>query len=152
MSIRVKGIEKVVKGLERLTTRYKKGSKRGAIRAGLLVLGDAQAIVPVDEGNLKASGFVSWGPTTKVPRPEFKGDTSTVWKHRRDFNKATDEAARNSPKWGALVSFAARYAIYVHENVAARHKAGKVAKFLEKSFNFNRKKILSIVAEEARRS
>lgn len=36
-----------------------------------------------------------------------------------------------SPKVSVLVGYTAAYAIWVHENLNARHKPGKIAKFLE---------------------
>ena len=40
------------------------------------------------------------------------------------------------------------YAIYVHENLEARHKPGKQAKFLEEPLRNKRERLREIVAEE----
>ena len=44
-----------------------------------------------------------------------------------------------------IVGYTAHYAVYVHENLQARHKSGKTAKYLENSIKLNRRKILAIV-------
>lgn len=49
------------------------------------------------------------------------------------------------------VSYGTDYAIYVHEDLEARHKPGKEAKFLEKPYKENRKKLRDIVKREMRR-
>lgn len=43
------------------------------------------------------------------------------------------------------VGYTAEYAIYVHENLNARHKPGKIAKFLEKPARENKDKIKAII-------
>ena len=47
------------------------------------------------------------------------------------------------------VSYGQNYAIYVHENLEARHKPGKKAKFLEDPLRAKRKRIAEIIAEFA---
>lgn len=44
------------------------------------------------------------------------------------------------------------YGIWVHENLTARHKPGKSAKFLEKPIRQNKAKIRSIIREEMRKN
>lgn len=44
------------------------------------------------------------------------------------------------------------YGIYVHENLTARHKPGKSAKFLERPVRQNRAKIRSIINTEMRKN
>jgi len=48
-----------------------------------------------------------------------------------------------------VVSYGAEYAIYVHENVFARHKSGKQAKFLEQPARERRGEIIQIVKQFA---
>lgn len=45
-----------------------------------------------------------------------------------------------------VVGYTAAYAIFVHENLEARHKEGKEAKFLEKPLREKRDRILGIMA------
>lgn len=54
---------------------------------------------------------------------------------------------------GPVISggYGAEYAIYVHEDLEARHAPGTNAKFLENAFKENERDILDIIAEENRR-
>ena len=45
-----------------------------------------------------------------------------------------------------VVSYSTEYAVYVHEDLDARHKPGKQAKFLESVVRTKRKEILKIIA------
>ena len=47
------------------------------------------------------------------------------------------------------VGYVAHYAVYVHENLEARHKPGKEAKFLEKPMRENRDQILEVIQKAA---
>lgn len=47
----------------------------------------------------------------------------------------------------AVVSYSTEYAVYVHEDLEARHKPGKAAKFLEKPLREKRGRIMEIVEE-----
>jgi hypothetical protein len=44
-----------------------------------------------------------------------------------------------------IVSYGTSYAIYVHENLGARHKLGKSAKFLEIPIRTKQKEIIDII-------
>jgi len=46
-----------------------------------------------------------------------------------------------------IVSYGTDYAVYVHENLEARHKPGKQAKFLEQPLREKRKRMRDIVVE-----
>jgi hypothetical protein len=47
------------------------------------------------------------------------------------------------------VGYTQSYAIYVHENLEARHKPGKIAKYLEKPARDYRQEMLQIIRREA---
>lgn len=44
-----------------------------------------------------------------------------------------------------VVGFAQPYAIYVHENMEAAHKEGKIAKYLEKPLRENRQQLQQVI-------
>ena len=46
------------------------------------------------------------------------------------------------------VAYGMEYAIFVHEDLEARHKPGKAAKFLETPFREKRRELIRIIAEE----
>lgn len=50
----------------------------------------------------------------------------------------------------AIVSYGAEYAIYVHENLEARHKPGKQAKFLETPLREKQKELAAIILDTTR--
>ena len=49
------------------------------------------------------------------------------------------------------VGYTADYALYVHENLEARHKKGQTAKFLERPLREHRKRIFGIITRAAKR-
>jgi len=50
-----------------------------------------------------------------------------------------------------LVGYTANYAIFVHENLEAAHKPGKIAKFLETPFRENQSRYAKIIATALKR-
>lgn len=80
-----------------------KAVKRAVYETAMLVFDDSQALVPVRYGALRASGQM-------IP-PQSSGDTT----------------------WVDIVygGAAAAYAVYVHENMTARHASPTQAKYLE---------------------
>jgi len=46
------------------------------------------------------------------------------------------------------VGYTANYAVFVHEDLNARHKPGKMAKYLEKPAREKRKEIIKIISRE----
>ncbi len=50
-----------------------------------------------------------------------------------------------------IVSYRTEYAVYVHEDMNARHKPGKLPKYLEKPAREKRKEAIQIILAEARR-
>ena len=51
-----------------------------------------------------------------------------------------------------VVGYTAAYAVYVHENLEARHKSGKQAKFLEQPARDNAKQIAGAIAATMKRT
>jgi len=51
-----------------------------------------------------------------------------------------------------IVSYGANYALYVHEDLEARHKPGKSAKYLEKPLREKRDRMGAIVVEAVERT
>lgn len=54
-------------------------------------------------------------------------------------------------KASVVVGYTMFYAIYVHENLEARHKPGKIAKYLEKPARQYRLQMIKIIRDEAQR-
>ena len=57
MLIRIKGMNKVLSNLKRVSSNFEAGVERGLKSAGLFVQRESQRIVPVDTSNLKGGAF-----------------------------------------------------------------------------------------------
>lgn len=154
-SIRVLGVDEVLAQLHGEIRKIKFRSKKGLIKAGLIIQREAQQLCPVDTGNLKAGAFTIWGnvPPKKIPSPKFKGsDASDASMNHQEVISAELGGLRESGLFGrdttVLVGFSAAYAIYVHENTAASHTSGE-SKFLQRAVNHNHATILKAVGDEA---
>lgn len=95
--------------------------ERGLKRAGLWLLRESMKIVPIDTSALKNSG-------PNVTRAEGFGFDTVM-----------------------IVGYGQDYAIYVHENLTARHAKGKQAKFLEEPARTGRQAMGDIVKQEMSR-
>lgn len=60
-------------------------------------------------------------------------------------NTATTRAEGKGLKTQVIVGYGTNYAIYVHEDLEARHKPGKQAKFLEEPLRKHRQRLAEIV-------
>lgn len=115
-------IEKII-GLEKIVRNMRaEGKKRN----------DA-----LSRGLLKAGLFLKRKSQEVVP--VFTGNL----KDSADVKK-TGRGARMA----VIVYYTASYAIYVHENLQARHKPGKIAKFLERPFRENLRTLRQIIRDE----
>ncbi len=130
------GIENVMRNLNKDLEKKKLQSLRGYIRVGGLINREVMTVsptVPIDEGHLRASWFVSF---------------------------MTDLVTRNT---GMQFGFTANYAMYVHERVEGAvwgdGVVGKInwsapgtgPKFLESAIKRNTDRILQIMKEEVGR-
>ena len=52
------GVENVIRNIRKTKSRLASGVEKGVKRAGLYLLAESQKLVPVDTGNLKASGVM----------------------------------------------------------------------------------------------
>lgn len=62
-------------------------------------------------------------------------------------NSANTRAEGSGAGTEVVVGYGTTYGLYVHEDLEARHKPGKQAKFLEEPLRKHRKRIVQIVAE-----
>lgn len=109
---RVKGLDRVMKNLNREIKRIENRSMSGLIKSSVLIrkdMEDTSPKIPVDTGNLRASWF-----------------TSTFYDG-------------NNP--GLLIGFTAAYAVYVHEMLGRKieiSSSGTEHKFRRKTINWSR--------------
>lgn len=152
--IRVKGLENVLKNLDREAKKIKRLSLKGVIKAGLLVRREAVKKAPIDLGNLRSSAFVAW-KGGQSSNPSFRGEEGGADAAKLSRDHATVIAESKGQTFTiltdrprAVVGFSAAYALFVHEDGVQRRFKG--FKFLEKAVNENRTQILSLIAKESR--
>lgn len=119
---RVEGLRAVIAALKKARKGHHAGMERGLKKAGLFLQRESQKIVPVDQNVLRPSAFTR-------PEPERGGGANT----------------------SVVVGYTAYYAIYVHEDLNARHAPGTQAKFLETPFREKREEMRKIILENAER-
>ncbi len=115
---KVSGFGSVFTKMSAISLLIQKGTRRGLKKGGLYLQRESMKIVPVDEDNLRPSA------TTR--------DIGTL----------------ASPDVVVAYGQDAEYAVYVHEDLEAKHKPGKQAKFLEQPARTKRKTILGIITAE----
>lgn len=127
----IKGLDKVLKNLNKEIAKIEDRSMRGLLEAALLILYEMDStppVIPVDTNNLRASFFTR--PYTNI--------------------------ADGSPRLD--IGFSASYAVYVHEMIGPTkggkqinwNRPGSGPKFLEAALNRNMEEILQIIASHAR--
>jgi len=122
MATQIRGMDNVLRNLNKEITKVEGLSMKGLIRAAIIIRRDmdkTSPLIPIDEGNLRASWFTD-------PRRTSKGPSLRM-------------------------GFAANYAWYVHEMVGANfQRPGAGAKFFEASLKRNKGKILEVIRKEAK--
>lgn len=153
MSIRVEGLEKVIKNLNREVKKIGFRTKKGMIKAGLFIQREAQIKTPIDLGNLRASAFTTWngGPIKAAENPSFKGEDGSRLSNEftQVINEDTAKLSKDDTEPEVEVGFSAFYALFVHENLENAHTVGE-AKFLQNAIQENTSRILKIITDEAK--
>lgn len=153
----LKGFDKVLVNLQQEIKKIEGRSLKGLIRGGIIIIRDTDKTppkVPIDEGNLRASRFMvtSKGDNPEGKSPRFKGENAGELNTGHDVTIAESKSKATKSKMpGVVLGFSAKYAMPVHEAVDKTFKRpGSGAKFLEASLKRNSKKVLQVIAEEAR--
>ena len=113
----IRGRSAALNRLNREVSRIRGRTLESMLKVAILARSESQRRTPVDEGNLRASHYVSSNRSEREPVVE--------------------------------VGCTANYAVYVHENLTARHTVGE-AKFLENAVASLEGRILSIIRSGAR--
>ena len=149
MSGTVQGIKELLAKFETHKMKSAKSFRIGLEKAGLFLQRESQKLVPIDTGALRASAHTraeGEGFDTEVI-VSYGGGTVGVEKRRERAEKKAAKAGKVS-KW----VHPSNYVVYVHENLEARHKPGKQAKFLEQPAREKQQRMGQIVAEAMRGS
>jgi hypothetical protein len=115
--ITITGMPQVLVKMRRATKKLGKKFQRGASKAALFLERKATEVVPVDLDTLRPGVA-----TRNVGGSGFKADVIVTY----------------GPN---------EYAVYVHEDMNAKHKPGKTAKFLEQPALDNKNELFKIVAK-----
>lgn len=153
--VKWKGLPAVLNRLNLEVNKIEGRTQKGLTKFGYLVIGDATKFAPRDVGNLKNSSFLVSKRSQIGLRStkRFKTGTKARAKVAAEHSKVINDAAmkvrgfRRGP--AVIIGFSAFYAVFVHENLEARHTEG-MAKFLEYAAAMDRMKGLGIVQREAR--
>lgn len=116
-----------------------------ALRTGAeAILTEAIDEAPVDTGTLRRSGTVTVG---KLP------DGARVFEAAEAGNEMKDAFPEKIGKEKAVyISFNTPYARRQHEELGYNHPRGGKAKYLEDSFNRNKKKVLKYADKQIRKA
>lgn len=151
------GLKEVIANINKEIAKIEEGTLRGLMQAGLLVKRDSQIQTPVRYGNLRASGYVvvsGIGHTADEissfgdkPNRGPEGKKLFNW-HQKMMKESIATAYVPSDILYAEIGHTMPYAAHVHEH-NKNYMVGNW-KFLENSFKKNQKKIIQIIAENAR--
>lgn len=155
-SYRFKGIEQVQRNLRAQLEKYKKVSISGLIKCAILIRRDMDnkpPLIPVDDGNLRNSWFVTAGSRTPTQGGEFQGvDAGSMGaQHSKVLASAKTRALSHKDPL-VIIGFSAIYAGWVHErNWKLGKRPGSGPKFMESAMKRNVGPILSILANEMKK-
>jgi len=154
--IRVRGLDRVLRNMDKRVAKIVGAKARGIKKAGFLILRESNLIVPRDLSNLAASGYVI-SSSSKRSDGNFKnkeGGSDVATRMKGDHNSTISSRQATLPR-GVIkptveVGYTAFYALYVHEDPNAKHKKGKEHKFLQKAVSRNKGRILDVIAKEVK--
>lgn len=165
--LRLKGVEKVMKNLNREIKGIKNRSMKGLIESAILIRRDMEVsppLIPVDTGNLRASWFVTTGyGNMAADSGNFKGKQAGEMSqdHSRVISKASGQAkaVRQTNNPILIMGFSANYAAAVHERTTGKKgkkiefkKEGSGPNFFGAALNRNKATIITLIAKNAKRS
>lgn len=147
--MKLEGMDKVLANLNRAIAGIEGRTKKGMIKATLLVKGDAMRQTPRDLGNLAGSAYTehNW-QTASESVPKYKGPAANKLSSEHSSRKA--EGRQQIAGVNGLVStigYTAYYAPFVHE-IQKNYTVGNW-QFLRNALVNNEMKILGILKEEA---
>ena len=155
----IRGFREVMMKINAGLALIKGGTAGGLIKAAAFVRKDMETtspLTPVDLGNLKASFFAV--TAKKIAHgsgiARFNGPKAgqMVSEHLAVTAEMKMRAGKDKSKITLILGYTANYALFVHENLKARKwsKPGSGPKWFEYAMKRNTKKIIRIVADNAK--
>lgn len=147
INVAVTGTSKAQADLKRRRNQFGRNFERGMVKGGSFLFREAQAIVPVDQGPLRASGFVRKSGSGLRTAMRIGYSAEYALQVHEDLDAAHGE--------GFNIKYSKEIATKKLQpwNGKVFHKRGpnQQAKFLEKPAREKRKQIVKIVMDEAQR-
>jgi len=156
--MKAKGLDKILKNLNKEIRGIKGSTQHGLTRAALLVKSRALKQTPIDTGNLRASAYVIDGSSGKqAPLSKMISESLRQKMTMRGYEYTggeppnIQEITASGDPW-AVIGYTASYAAYVHEiNPEGGYKAPNTNwKFLEFAISDSRRDILNIIKKTAK--
>lgn len=152
--IKILGAKKARAQLKQLAKDNHRRFGQALIAGGLLLQRFAQDETPVDTSALRNSAFTrAQHQRESLPEKTAAGESSSNYSSEQAAGLADAKKLRSSKNHGVdtevIVGFTQNYAIYVHENLAARHPVGN-AKFLEGPARRRKKEIMEMITHVAK--
>lgn len=132
VTFEIKGLAKVVAGLNKAFKSIEKYSTEALEAVALDLLSEAVKQAPVDTGDLRGSGRVRFNGAV-IARANKSGGII--------FYKKRKKAVENY----AVISFSTPYAAYQHEVTGLKHPRGGNAKYLERPLRANSSKYFNML-------
>lgn len=149
------GTDNVMKNLNREILKIKGRTLAGLIEASIVIRRDMDKrppLIPVDEGNLRASWFTTTGHANPEKGGNFRGEGSgeMTGDHNRVLTAAAGKA-KGTPHPILIMGFSANYSGYVHEMDFKKGKRpGSGPKFFESAIKRNAGAVLDIIAKNVK--
>ncbi len=152
---KIKGLDKVVKGLNKAVKRIKGRTTAGMLEAAVLVKAESVRITPIDTGNLRNSAYITWGggkvkTRGRVSRAKFDTEDKSGARVASEHGSVVNERkAIMKVEPFAEVGYTAYYAAAVHEAPQSRKFTVGQSKFLEQALRNNSRNIFKIIQRRA---
>lgn len=153
VSLDKQSLDRVITNLNKEISKINGNVQNGLTLGMLMVKADSMSATPVDTGNLRGSHYLVSGDgkvdrsSTFVTKKSKSGER--VSKEHEDHIRSASSNAQSKKGPFCEIGCTAFYAVYVHENLEAKHVTGK-AKFMEDAIKSNYSKLLDAVKRFAK--
>ena len=134
--MKIEGLQQAQQRLNRELAKIKVGVREGLLLVGLDCLGKSVSDAPVDKGDLRGSGYLTYDEVL-IARGTKDGKTVRV----------------GNPQPGAKdvaeIGFGTPYAVRQHEELEWRHPKGGKAKYLEDVVKLNTSRWVQMIRDKA---
>lgn len=133
----LEGLDKVIDNMNKQIGKIKGVTVKGVADVSLDILGKAVRDAPIDTGDLRGSGSVSF-------------DTGTIAQGTKEGSVVMTGSVGKNAEPEATIGFSVPYAMKQHEEVGYHHPRGGKAKFLEDALKENAAQYVRHIATKVR--